>query len=743
MRTNSWFRKAGLQIVFLMFFLALFPNVGKTQNFKCGFDLVREKAIKESPMAAYKEELSNQLINNCLINNFSRNIISGGTIVIPIVVHIIHVNGPENISDAAVISGINQLNERFQNAGAYYDATGHAMNIQFCLATIDPQGNPTTGITRNISGLSYLNGSDDIQMKNLNRWDPLYYFNVWTVNSIYGFNVSTAGYATLPSNLGDPSDGVVVLASYLNSDVLNHETGHYLGLYHTWGLNLTCVNQNCLLDGDMVCDTPPDTSRTGCMGNSCSSELDDTTGLSPFTMDMDELPNYMDYTACPLSFSQGQGDRMSAALTQIRFQLLQSYGCGFTGGAAPVAQMSYEISFCNDGHVHFYDSLSLNASSVNWDFDNDGVYDSFAHNPVFTFSATGTYTVKLLVVGQGGVDSTFQTIFVQKAPSIYYPIVALGGLFQLNGTGYRSCRNFTNSLSSAPGVSYLWSNGDTTQSITFLPDSSYVLTLTMVDSAGLTWTNSICNPLYVSVQPLPPAPVIYSNDPAINCQGDTVTMYSIVNGSGVFSYLWYANSNLVAGANDSTYTSIGNMTNQWYQLFLSDTNGCFTFSNIIYSNFYAPPVQQSLTQNGLDLVSGWGSGNQWYLDDVLIPGATGTTYTVSQPGCYRVAWFFPFAPECQTLSDSICFLTVRIREGIHENLPSMVYEANFKIIRLTGPITDSGNHFQLFDAGGRKVSEVIFGENLHHLDVSELPAGLYLGRLVSKTDLMVTKIIIH
>lgn len=641
------------------------------------------------------------------------------------VVHIIHENGPENISDTVVISAINQLNLRFQNASPYFDSTGHAIGIEFCLASIDPQGNATSGITRDSSSLTNLWAGNDLQLKNINRWDPAYYYNIWTVKSIYGFNISVSGYSSFISNVGDSSDGVVVQYGALNSGTLSHECGHYLGLYHTFTY-MDCTNYNCLLNGDMVCDTPPDTSTTGCMVNSCSSDLDDTTGFSPFITDANELPNYMDYTSCPLSFSQGQADRMVNSLTVIRSLLLQSNGCGFSGGNPPVAQLSYLVSPCHDGTVYFTDSLSTNTTTVNWDFDNNGIYESNVHHPTYTYPSTGNYTIKLLVTGPGGIDSVFQTIFVQKAPFLYYPIDVYNGIFPNQNGGWNSCGNFTVNFTSAPALSYLWSTGDTTQTISFIPDSTFTLTLTIIDSAGLVWSNQLCHPLLVNVYPLPPVPVIYSNDSLIICDGDMVTFHSIVNGSGSYTYNWYQNGQFQSGANDSLFTAIGYFPGVSYQLILADTNGCYNYSNILYVNSYAPPAIQTLTQNNFQLISGWGNGNQWYLDSLPIAGATGTTYDVTQSGCYRVAWFFSFAPQCYTLSDTICFNLVNLNElNANSDIPILypVPSGNYITLKTNTFLPEST--YRVTDPSGRIVLTGNILSETFSINISELPEGIY------------------
>ena len=686
----------------------------------CGFDLFRQL----SPDAVQQQKALNLFLYQKTMDASARPRSSRSVVYIPIVVHIIHQNGPENISDAAVIAGINQMNLRYQNAAPYYDSTGHAMDIQFCLASVDPQGNPTTGITRNYSSYSYLNASDDVLMKNVNRWDPTNYYNVWVVHSIYGFNISVSGYAYMPSFAGTAYDGVVIDYYSISGSVLSHESGHYLGLNHTWEGG--CTNFNCLLDGDAVCDTPPDTSTTVCRGNSCSSEMNDTSGFNPFTADMNDLPNYMDYTPCPLSFTQGQADRMNNVISFIRYQLLQSPACGFTGGPAPTANLGYIISPCHDGVVHFIDTLSANYATVNWDFNNDGVWDSYSHNPDYTFPATGTYTVKLTVVGTGGVNTVYQTLFVQKGSTPFYPVIFNGGVFTNSHNQWASCGNFTNNFTApAHAQSYLWSTGDTTQNISFTPNSTYTLTLTIVDSMGLTWSNQLCRPLTVIVNPLPPTAAIYTNQPLSNCVGDVVTFHAGLPADPGYTLNWYQNSQIL-GSHDTILSIAGNNQNMTYQLIISDTNYCYSWSNILYVNWYAPPITQSLTQNGFVLSTGWGGGNQWYFNGAPITGATGMSYTATQNGCYQDEWYFGFAPNCTTMSDSICINTVGVNAltqtaGNFEVYPVPASE----VITIVLPGVSAAASYSVTDPLGRELLTGILTEPATQINVSGLTSGVY------------------
>ncbi|TAH04127.1 MAG: hypothetical protein EAZ16_06100, partial [Sphingobacteriales bacterium] len=124
---------------------------------------------------------------------------TNAVVTLPVVVHIIHNGGAENITDAQVFAGIQHLNEAFANIGYYDPSNGVNTDIQFCLAQRDPNNNPTNGITRDVSAYTVMGGpsyySDDLNVKNINRWDPKQYINIWLVKSIPG---SVAGYAYLP-----------------------------------------------------------------------------------------------------------------------------------------------------------------------------------------------------------------------------------------------------------------------------------------------------------------------------------------------------------------------------------------------------------------------------------------------------------------------------------------------------------------------------------------------------------------
>ncbi|MES1226700.1 MAG: M43 family zinc metalloprotease, partial [Bacteroidota bacterium] len=205
------------------------------------------------------------------------------TIYLPVVFHIINPN-PASITDIQILNGLKDLNDAFGKDGAYAASLGVDTKIRFCIARNDPDGGNTTGITRTESFYSTnLNmDNEDGRLKNLIQWDPSRYINIWLVTNIKGeayadymcgswYRLGVGGYATMPPG-GGSLDGIVVSGF---GKVMAHEMGHYLGLYHTFEGG--CSNFDCLLNGDRVCDTPPDgtvrpSAGCGSPSNTCTTD---------------------------------------------------------------------------------------------------------------------------------------------------------------------------------------------------------------------------------------------------------------------------------------------------------------------------------------------------------------------------------------------------------------------------------------------------------------------------------------
>ncbi len=248
---------------------------------------------------------------------------STGKFRIPVVVHVIQrTNGTGFIPEDRIRSQIDVLNEDFLAILGSLGENGTDIQIEFYLATEDPDGNPTNGITYSTNNTWY---NDSGGYYNSLAWDTNRYCNIYT-NSASG----ALGYVPdLPQGgiAGNPADRIVIfhdafgrnspLPPYHLGRTTTHEMGHYLGLWHVFDNG--CGNNNCYSTGDRICDTNPMSSPTfGCPGsrNQCGEP-------APFH-------NYMDYSddICMDNFTPEQARRMRCSLEFYRPDLAQAdTGC--------------------------------------------------------------------------------------------------------------------------------------------------------------------------------------------------------------------------------------------------------------------------------------------------------------------------------------------------------------------------------------------------------------------------------
>jgi len=328
--------KKSLNFIPLIISLLFFQFQGTGQNAECSTDYIHKNRMQTD--SDYRNQILN-LESNVEANteNHATKNLKSTLYTIPVVVHIMHlgesIGTGSNISDLQIQQAITGLNDRFSNV----NGLGVDVEMEFCLASQDPNGNSTNGINRvNCSGVANYStngitptgnpcsGAIETAIKDLSRWPVSDYYNIWVVSEIC--NGSFVGYASYP--VGGLYDGLVIVSTSMtgNSGTLPHEVGHGFFLYHTFngdGGNVSCpVDTNCILDGDRVCDTPP--HKQGDCGTTNPCSLAGVWDHSRY--------NYMAY--CPLvnRFTQGQKDRMRATfLIAPRASLLTSVGCGALG----------------------------------------------------------------------------------------------------------------------------------------------------------------------------------------------------------------------------------------------------------------------------------------------------------------------------------------------------------------------------------------------------------------------------
>lgn len=281
---------------------------------------------------AKKEQLEKFTEN--WIKNPNLQAISRGKLQIPVVVHIVYQTEEENISDEQVWSQMDALNKDFNRENDNLDKVPSVfqsriaeVGFEFCLASIDPNGMPTNGITRTStsSELEYFPAANWIYYTvtgGKDAWNTAEYLNIWVTKTKEG---NAIGFGSRPFQNPEKEDGIIVAAQYFGTiekanppfhlgKTATHEVGHYFNLLHPWGQETNCNSD------DLVADTPLQSKQyNGCPApteSSCDSQ--------------DITANFMNFSddECLAMFTYGQALRMQAALIGARKGLLASNGCG-------------------------------------------------------------------------------------------------------------------------------------------------------------------------------------------------------------------------------------------------------------------------------------------------------------------------------------------------------------------------------------------------------------------------------
>ncbi|WP_300665954.1 M43 family zinc metalloprotease [Fluviicola sp.] len=404
----------------LLFVWVFAFSSGFTQTLlHCGSDEMEQKLFQEHPEYQHAFLRSKQKLE-WFTRQFQANPPkSGATYIIPVVFHIIHNNGTENISNSQIHDAIEQVNLQYRKLNpdtnqivpAFQSIAADAQ-IEIRLAQIDPDGNCTSGITRTVSPLTY---AGDHQVKDLIHWPPEKYLNIYVCFDAAGL----AGHALMPA-VADTIpewDGIVIrhdyvgtigTSDYFRRTVLSHEIGHYLNLYHIWGGNnvpnfyyLPVGNAgNCAYD-DEVTDTPNTIGWSSCNlgASSCGGP--------------DNVQNYMDYAYCALMFTEGQKVRMHAALNSSVAQRNNLWSTGNLNATGTndlsfqLCEAKFETSkrvICQGDTVLFKDVSSHGITNRLWNFSGGTVLGSLTDETVTVlFNQTGMYDVGIKV--SNGTDT--------------------------------------------------------------------------------------------------------------------------------------------------------------------------------------------------------------------------------------------------------------------------------------------------------------------------------------------------
>ncbi|MNJ84208.1 Pregnancy-associated plasma protein-A [compost metagenome] len=339
---------------------------------------------------------------------------------IPVVFHVLHNNGSENITDAQIVDALAILNRDYRRLNAdansvYTTFQGMPTDaeINFVFATVAPNGACFSGITRTASTQTNNGDDGEAQIAAITAGNNVYqgiwphnrYLNIYICKDLGG----AAGYTFLPNGNSTANatnmyyNGVFLLHDYCGSigtsDVnssraLTHEVGHWLNLSHVWGDD---NNPGVACGNDGVADTPLTEGFTSCPNpNSakiCNASI------------VENYENYMDYSYCSKMFTQGQVTRMRTAIVSTtggRSNIWTSANLNLVGGGAGTSLCAIDFSatqttMCTGTTVTYSANISTGISAYSWTFPGGTPATSTAANPTVTYNTAGTYNASLTV----------------------------------------------------------------------------------------------------------------------------------------------------------------------------------------------------------------------------------------------------------------------------------------------------------------------------------------------------------
>jgi len=602
-------------------------------GFGCAFDSVQQDAFRRTPGAERDYRNFLQQVAAMSATEQAR-LLALPDVTVPVVVHVIHTGGANNISDAQVFDAIRILNEDYSKKNAdtadviaAFRPLYANVGFKFRLAQRDPSGNCTTGITRTYSTQTSIG---DNQVKSVILWDQSRYLNIWVCDAANG----AGGYAYLPCT-GGSADGIVIrnaqfasigrsCGSNFCNRSLTHEVGHYFGLPHTWGgSNTPGLASNCTID-DGIADTPNTTGVGAPAGGSGCPLTSAPCGV------LANVQNYMDYSTCAKMFTLGQKAVMRASLlltcrsTLTSAANLLSTGTNDGYQATPCApKVAFRPSspvICAGSTVTFTDqsyNADLSAAQYAWQFPGGQPSTSSSRQPTVTYPAGGIYDVTLTITTPGGNGSSTQQQLIQvrsSATGLQTPVVE-----SFENPGFPA--NFT-----APDLRN-WVSSSTATSVL----ARWERQTTAVPSNGAA---------YVQVRSLvlPTGTVTDLTSPNINLSGVSGSVeltfdraYALRSATATDVLRVQFSSD--CGASWTTYTSysaaaLSTQGSQYFGGFTPATPGDWQPLTV--------PIPDSFKSNGfrlrLQLVSN--TGNTFYLDNLRIGSTITAARQAEQAGIY-------------------------------------------------------------------------------------------------------------
>jgi large repetitive protein len=252
----------------------------------------------------------------------------------------------------------------------------------------------------------------------------------------------------------------------------------------------------------------------------------------------------------------------------------------------------------------------------------------------------------------------------------------------------------------------------------------------------------------IAVSPLPVAGGTILGETTV-CQGELAVVYTVDPIANATSYVWAipAGANLISGAGTNSIVVDYSRIAESGEVSVYGVNDCgIGFVSSIEVTVKPIPETPVITfdEATLVLTSSAAEGNQWYMDGMMIDGATAQTYQVLEPGTYYVVVIVDGCPS--EPSNSIVFTGIgaTASKGTFELFPvpnNGVFTATM--------VWPSAEMFkiQVYNNIGSLVFEqkdiLVNGLTKQVVDLRPVPSGMYTVIFTSGTNQIIRKVMVN
>lgn len=384
----------------------------------------------------------------------------------------------------------------------------------------------------------------------------------------------------------------------------------------------------------------------------------------------------------------------------------------------PFISAGVDQTICEGDSAHIF---ATGALLYVWESD-PSLSDLNSSNPWATALAQTSYIVEGEDIN-GCKNTDTVIVFVNMSPTVFA------------GNDTSVCIGSSIDLLASGAISYLWtaSASLTPNNIanpTVNPTTLTTYTVQGTDGNGCKATDDV----QVSINALP---IISAGTDSFICENDSIQL----NASGAISYVWSFNPTLgsLIGSDPWAYPVIPTT----YTVQGTDANGCNGVASVTIG-INPIPLAPSISQDFIYLISDSLTGNQWYLDDVILIGETNDTliYSSHTNGAYTV--IYTDANGCSSASDAINATIIIVDVSIDENdkvLELSVYpNPTVEIINIES--NELIDDIIITDLNGRIVyTNNNINSTTFQVNLSELTRGTYLIKVTSGDDYNLKRII--